>query len=152
MVGKIREIDEVTRARMLKKMAERRTIIMEHEEVAPQRFLEAWKKGVAIIGESYFKNNPSFLADHSVEPAASLKEVTHKWQVSPDYDFILEHIGVLSGGEAALLAAMCSVYNSEWGGDLMREIGLNGMSDVSAKLEIEERQIVADLLLYYAGW
>lgn len=149
---KINKPDEVTHARLLEKLAEQRAKNMEHAEVAPQRFLDAWKKGVAIVGISYFKCETPLLADQVVEPAVSLDEVTTKWQVSPDYEYILENIGVLSGGEAALLATMCSFYNSEWGGELMREVGLNGLADVSAKLDLEGNQIVADLLINYTGW
>ncbi len=146
------QLDEVIRTRLRKKMEEQIARAREHSEVAPQRFLDAWKKGVAVVGRSYFKCETPLLADQVVKPAASLEEVTIKWQVSPDYEYILENIGVLSGGESALLATMCSFYNNEWGGDLMRECGLNGMADVAAKLDMDETQIVADLLLYYTGW
>lgn len=149
---KIKKPDEITRARMRKKMEERIAAAREHAEVAPQRFLDAWKKGVGIIGKSYFKCETPLSSNQVIEPAESLEAVTSKWQVCPDYDYIMEHIGVLSGGEAALLVTMCSFYNSGWGGDLMRECGLNGMADVAAKLDLEETQIVAELLLYYTGW
>ena len=145
------EFDEVTHQRMRRNMQEQMAAAQKHHAIAPQRFLAAWIKGVRIVGESYFHHDAP-LSDRNLQPAASLDTVTSKWQVSPNYEYILKNISVLSGGEAALLATLCSFYNSEWGGELMREVGLNGMADVSAKLDLDGNQIVADLLINYTGW
>ncbi len=145
------EIDEVTHARLRKERNGKLSQSIEHEKVAMKRFLNAWIDGVRQVGEAYFHHRAP-VSDISMKSASSLEDVTNKWQVSPYYEYILENIGVLSGGDAALLATMCSFYNSEWGGELMREVGLNGMADVSAKLDLEGNKIVADLLVNYTGW
>jgi len=136
-------IDELTLARMRK----RREDAQAHYQQAPEAFLAAWLKGVKVIGEDWFTHNPQFS-----EPASSLDQVRDKWQAIPDYQLINERIGVLSGGEAALLAAMCSFYNSEWGGQLLQDLGIQGLADLSAKLDLPENRIVADLMINYTGW
>ena len=136
-------MDELTLARMKKKREE----AIAHSKEAPGKFLSAWIAGIRVVGENYFTHNPSF-----VEPAEILQDVSDKWQVIPNNEYIGDNISVLSSGEATLLAVMCSFYNSEWGGMLMRDLGINGMADVSAKLDLGETKIVADLLLNYSGW
>ena len=146
----INTTDEVTRANLRKKIDAQRTQNRNHANVAPQRFLEAWIKGVTRVGEQYFCHAP--LHESGLPHAAELGAVTDKRQISPNCNYIQENISSLSSGEATLLAVMCSFFNSEWGGDLMREFGLNGMADVAFKLDLEGNQIVADLLVNYTGW
>lgn len=143
--------DEITKARMRKALQEQRERYDAHYQVAEARFLETWIKGVKLVGEAYFEHKaPVYGPD--IPPAASLDEVSNKWQVKPNYDLINKSIGVLSGGEAALLAVMCSFYNAEWGGKLMQDLGLRGMADVASKLDLDGREIVGVLLMYYGGW
>ena len=137
------KIDEVTLARLRKQRAE----LLAHSQAAPGRFLAAWIAGIRIVGKICFTHNPSFTA-----PASSLDAVTDKWQVIPDRDVVNERIGMLSSGEAALLAVMCSFYNAEWGGQMMQDLGIRGMADISAKLDLEANHLVADLLVNYTGW
>ncbi len=136
-------IDEVTLARIRKE----RTETQAHYAQAEGVFLDAWVRGVKIIGEAWFTANPRFC-----KKAPSLDQVTDKWQVIPNSELINERIGVLSGGEAALLAAMCSYYNAEWGGQLMQDLGLQGLADLSATLDLRGNRIIADLMLNYTGW
>lgn len=136
-------IDEVTLARLRKEREE--ALVFGSE--APDKFLSAWVAGVRIIGEGYFTHNPRY-----AEPANSLNEVSDKWQLIPKWEFVEKSIGVLSGGEAALLAAMCSFYNSEWGDKLLHDLEIRGLGDVSGKLDVKERKILSDLMLYYTGW
>ena len=144
-------MDELTKTRMRKTRDEQLARAMAHSAVAPGKFLEAWLKGVKVVGEAYFEHKAP-LYDPTITPAASLAEVTNKWQVKANWAFVENAIGVLSHGEAALLAVMCSFFNAEWGGELMQGLGLRGMADVAGKLDLEEREIVAALLLYYEGW
>lgn len=44
------------------------------------------------------------------------------------------------------------LYNSEPGGELLRSLGANGLSDIAASLDESRRQVIADLPLAYAGW
>ena len=136
-------IDEVTLARIRKE----RTETQAHYAQAEGVFLAAWVRGVKLIGQSWFTANPRFC-----EKAPHLDQVTDKWQVIPKADVIDERIGVLSSGEAALLAAMCSFYNTEWGGQLMQDLGIQGLADLSAKLDLHGNRIIADLMLNYTGW
>lgn len=140
-------IDQFT----LKRMRQERAEALAHSEVAPTLFLDAWKKGVNIVGKEFFESKQP-LMESNTEPADILSQVTDKWQLTPRWEFIEQRIGVLSGGEAALLAVMCSFYNSEWGGKLMRDIGIEGMADINAKLDPKETKIIADLLINYSGW
>ncbi len=135
-------IDEVTLALAHKEREE----AIAHSQVAPSKFLAAWVAGVNIIGEEWFTQGNS-----AVKPD-SLCQTTDKWQQIPNWDLVNERIGVLSSGEAALLAVMCSFYNSNFGGDLMRNIGIQGMADISGALGLRERKILSELLLNYTGW
>jgi len=136
-------IDEVTLARFRKEREESQT----HYAQAESAFLTAWIQGIKIVGESWFTFNPTFC-----EKAERIEQVTDKWQVIPNFELINERIGVLSGGEAALLAAMCSFYNAEWGGKLMLDGGLLGLADLSGKLDLQGNRVIAELMLNYTGW
>lgn len=125
-----------------KKIAEAK----QHSIDAPVLFLESWKSGVEVLGIHFFKVERGF------EDIKDPKEATEKDQLCPDYEYIKINIGVLSGGERVLLAAMCSIYNSEWGGDLLREQGVNGLADIGAKLDYREKRIISDILANYCGW
>lgn len=108
-------------------------------------FLDAWKRGVLLAGPTYFINKTAHEL-HAVGAA------TDKNQLAPDHDLIVASIDVLSSGERKFLAAMCSFYNSNWGGDLLREQGVNGLADLSAVLDDEHLKVLADLLVSYGGW
>lgn len=136
-------IDEVTLARFRKEREESQT----HYAQAESAFLTAWIQGIKIVGESWFTFNPTFC-----EKAERIEQVTDKWQVIPNFELINERIGVLSGGEAALLAAMCSFYNAEWGGKLMLDGDLLGLADLSGKLDLQGNRVIAELMLNYTGW
>ncbi|APT09712.1 hypothetical protein AN931_26540 [Mycobacterium intracellulare subsp. chimaera] len=102
---------------------------------------QAWQRGVEIAG-------PRWFADGQTSPDSA----TSKWDLSPRVDEIRSAIGWLSSGEAMFLAAMVSFYNSEPGGELLRSLGANGLSDIAASLDESRRQVIADLPLAYAGW
>jgi len=141
------DIDEVTLARIRKQ----RDVARVHGYEAPAKFVDAWVRGVKIVGEQYFECKTPLSGD-AVTEFETLNDVTDKNQLTPKWDFIEKNIYAMSGGEAALLATMCSFYNAEWGGKMMQEFGLQGMADISAKLDLEGNQIVADLLINYTGW
>lgn len=144
-------MDEITRARLRQRRDREMARAIEHGREAPDRFLEAWLKGVKKVGPQYFEFRAP-IYDASVQPAASLEEVTSKWQVVPNEAFIEQSIGALSSGEATLLAVMCSFYNAEWGGRLMRAQGIEGMADIAGTLDLDSNEIVAALLVNYTGW
>jgi len=140
-------IDELTLARIRKERDEE----LAHSYEAPGLFVAAWVRGVRIVGEGFFECKKPLYGEDITAPD-SLEDVTDKNQLAPKWDYVEKNIYALSSGEAALLAVMCSFYNSEWGGKMMQELGLQGMADVSAKLDLKANQVVADLLINYSGW
>jgi hypothetical protein len=104
-------------------------------------FFEAWQRGVEIAGHRWFGDGQ-----------ASSQSATSKWDLPPRVDDIRSAIGWLSSGEAMFPAAMVSFYNSDPGGELLRSLGANGLSDIAASLDESRRQVIADLLLAYPGW
>lgn len=109
--------------------------------VRAQRFLEAWKRGAALIGTRFFEVK-----------APSVESATDKNQLRPDWDLVEESIGVLSRGEAAFLAAMCSFFNAEWGQKLLEDVGFPNICDIASKLDREHAEVIAELFLTYSGW
>jgi hypothetical protein len=79
---------------------------LDHEiviEERPQRFLEAWKNGIRLVGEHYFKIK------------GTLDSASNKWDLEPDKTAIEHSIYKISSGQATLLAVMYSFYNSQDG-------------------------------------
>jgi len=136
----IEPLDTEENKTMKEKSFARRQKIMEKSEKAPTLFLEAWKQGVTLIGGEFFNQK---------NPLSTIKD---KNELRPNYEYIHENIWVMSSGKKVLLALMCSFYNSVWGGDLITEVGIKGMSDISAKLDYESLDVVSELLVNYHGW
>ncbi len=112
-----------------------------HFARAPQAFFEAWHRGAQISGATWF-------GDGSVE---GLRRATNKWDLRPDTFRLSDALGVLSSGERMFLSAMVSFYNSHEGGALLRRCGFEGLADLGG-LDLQRRQVVADLILHYTGW
>ncbi|GAB4361019.1 MAG: hypothetical protein Kow006_31410 [Gammaproteobacteria bacterium] len=106
-----------------------------------RRFLAAWKRGVALAGESYFHVT-----------SASVAEAINKNQLRPDWQRIEHAIGVISRGEAAFLAAMYSFFNAEDGQALLVRAGFPNLCDVASKLDPHRAEVIAELFLTYPGW
>ena len=75
-----------------------------------------------------------------------------KSDLEPRLDDITEGLWVLSSGEAVFLAALVSFYDSGSGGEMLAKVGAHGLSDLAARLDQRRRQVLADLLVSYAGW
>ena len=60
-------------------------------------------------------------------------------------------LGVLSGGQRMFLSAMVSFYNSREGAAMLKRCGFEGLADLGG-LDLERRQVIADLVLNYSGW
>lgn len=114
---------------------------MNDYQVRAQRFLEAWKRGIALIGPRFFDIK-----------ASSFESATDKNELRPDWNHIEKSIGALSRGEAAFLAAMCSFYNAEWGQQLLTDAGYPSICDIASKLDTDQAEVIAELFLTYAGW
>jgi len=106
-----------------------------------ERFLAAWKRGVAFAGESYF-----------LVETPSVAEASHRNQLRPNYALVEDAVGRVSSGQGAFLAAMYSFFNAEDGQRLLARAGYPNLCDLAAKLEGEHAEIVAELFLNYHGW
>jgi hypothetical protein len=104
-------------------------------------FFDAWRAGAAIAGERFF-------GDGTYSPSTARS----KWDLEPQVESISTNLGVLSSGEAMFLAAMVSFYDSRSGGEMLNQVGADGLSDIAARLDESRRQVLADLLVSYPGW
>ncbi len=112
-----------------------------HFAAAPDAFFQAWKRGAHLAG-------PQWFGDGTRE---GLNQAHDKWDLCPDVPRISKAIGVLSGGERMFLAAMVSFYNERKGGALLKRCGFHGLADLGG-LDLERRQVLANLVLNYSGW
>lgn len=106
-----------------------------------QAFFEAWRRGVTIADRRWFGDGQT-----------QSDKAKNKWDLTPRIDDIFASIGVLSSGEAMFLAAMVSFYNADTGGQMLRDLAATGLSDISAGLDEQRRNVIADLLVAYPGW
>lgn len=112
-----------------------------HFAQAPEAFFQAWKRGARIAGHEWF-------GDGTRE---GLQRATVKWDLRPNLLRLNDALGVLSGGQRMFLSAMVSFYNSREGGAMLKRCQFEGLSDFGG-LDLERRQVLADLLLNYNGW
>lgn len=112
-----------------------------HFEAAPEAFFQAWKRGAEIAGAEWF-------GDGTRE---GLHRAESKWDLRPNLLVLNDALGVLSGGQRMLLSAMVSFYNAREGAAMLKRCGFEGLSDLGG-LDLERRQVIADLVLNYAGW
>jgi hypothetical protein len=115
--------------------------VREHEKEAPRKFLDAWKRGLMLVGSEFF-----IIKSEQIDTASD------KWQLTPNLEFILKASGSYSEGKKALLALMYSFYDSEDGQKLLENNGTPNFVSAYAKLDFEGRQIISQLLLNYSGW
>jgi hypothetical protein len=106
-----------------------------------RRFFEAWKRGAQIAGHEWF-------GDGTRE---GLQRATTKWDLRPNMLMLNDALGVLSSGQRMFLSAMVSFYNAREGGAMLKRCGFEGLSDFGG-LDLERRQVIADLTLHYNGW
>lgn len=112
-----------------------------HFAQAPEAFFQAWKRGVRIAGYQWF-------GDGTREGFA---RATTKWELRPALLQLNDALGVLSSGERMFLSAMVSIYNAPEGGAMLKRCGYEGLSDLGG-LDLQRRQVIADLVLHYNGW
>lgn len=110
-------------------------------QYVPTAFFITWRQGVKLAGVYYF-------GDGSVE---SYDRAECFEDLAPNFERIINALGVLSSGERTFIAALYSFYNAHDGGKLLAEVGIQGLADLCT-LDIRRRQIIATLLLNYEGW
>ncbi|KIP18914.1 hypothetical protein KY49_3612 [Burkholderia sp. MSHR3999] len=111
------------------------------ERHATEAFFDAWKHGVALAGVRFF--------GQGTREAFDLART--KWDLCPNVGLIKKAIGPMSSGEKVFLAALVSFYDAHDGGAMLRRVGVQGLSDLGG-LDAERREVIASLLLHYAGW
>lgn len=114
---------------------------LRHFDQAPAAFFQAWKRGVKLVGFAYFGDGTRDQWERAAD----------KWQLRPNVEYIRKAIGAMSSGEKVFLAAMVSFYNSNDGGALLKRVGIQGLADLGG-LDLERREVIAALILYYTGW
>lgn len=112
-----------------------------HFTQAPEAFFQAWKRGVKLAGPQWFGNGSR----------QGLQDATSKWDLRPNMLLLNDALGVLSSGQRMFLSAMVSFYNAAEGAAMLRRCGFEGLSDLG-NLDLERRQVIADLVLNYHGW
>ncbi|GAV19079.1 hypothetical protein MMIC_P0007 [Mariprofundus micogutta] len=107
------------------------------------KFLDAWKKGISVAGEHFFR----------CEDIHSIEKATDKDQLRPNWKAIKEGLRELSPGEAVFLIAMYSYFNAYKGQELFKMSGLDCTPcHVFAHIDLERRVIIAQLGVHYCGW
>lgn len=112
-----------------------------HFVLAPAAFFHAWKRGVEIAGVEWFGNGTR----------EGFLNATSKWDLRPNLLLLNDALGVLSGGQRLFLSAMVSFYNAREGAAMLKRIGFEGLADLGG-LDLERRQVIAQLVLNYSGW
>lgn len=112
-----------------------------HFALAPAAFFQAWKRGVEIAGVEWFGNGTR----------EGLRSAASKWDLRPNMLLLNDALGVLSGGQRLFLSAMVSFYNSREGAAMLKRIGFEGLADLGG-LDLERREVIAELVLNYSGW
>ncbi|MFJ5483767.1 hypothetical protein [Pectobacterium actinidiae] len=112
-----------------------------HFACAPDAFFQAWKRGAEIAGAEWF-------GDGTHE---GLQRASSKWDLRPNMLLLNDALGVLSGGQRLFLSAMVSFYNAREGAAMLRRCGFEGLADLGG-LDLQRREVIADLVLNYGGW
>lgn len=112
-----------------------------HFACAPAAFFQAWKRGVAIAGPEWFGTGSR----------DGLLRTKTLWDLRPNMLALNDALGVLSGGQRMFLSAMVSFYNASEGAAMLKRCRFEGLADLGG-LDLERRQVIADLVLNYSGW
>ncbi|MBJ7223599.1 MULTISPECIES: hypothetical protein [unclassified Brenneria] len=112
-----------------------------HFACAPQAFFLAWKRGAQIAGHEWF-------GDGTRE---GLRRATNKSDLRPNMLMLNDALGVLSGGQRLFLSAMVSFYDAREGAAMLRRCSYEGLADLGS-LDLERREVIADLVLNYSVW
>ena len=107
------------------------------------RFLEAWKKGVLLLGPDLFHQE----SDEGVQDASD------KNLLRPDHEKIRTNLDCFSHGQLVLLFSMLSFFNTRSGYEYFEEAGLNPTpGECAAVLDFEATEVLSELVMNYGGW
>lgn len=109
----------------------------EWEEPEWDPFTKAWTRGIELIGREYFRDI-GYQAPYRARP--------------PYISDIKKSLESLPASTAVFLAAMVSFYNGDTGGKMLRSLQAAGLGDIAARLDNDQRQVLADLMVAYTGW
>lgn len=112
-----------------------------HFVCAPTAFFQAWKRGVAVVGTQWFGDG----THEGLHRAVSIEDLR------PDMLALNDALGVLSSSQGLFLSVMVSFFNAREGAAMLRRCGFEGPADLG-DLDLERRQVIADLLLNYSHW
>nr|WP_067285897.1 hypothetical protein [Marinobacterium profundum] len=112
----------------------------QHFAHAPEAFFQAWKRGVVLAG-------PQWFGDGTHE---GLQRATSEWELRPNIQALIDALSVLNHGQRLFLSAMVSFYNTTEGNAMLRRCGFQGLPALGG-LDLQQRQVLADLLLNYRG-
>lgn len=101
-------------------------------------FTKAWTRGIALVGREYFRN-------------ASHHQVSYQF-LPPYVADIQKSLASLPASKAVFLAALVSFFNGDTGAKMLRSLQAAGLSDIAARLDHDQRQVLADLLIAYTSW
>lgn len=112
-----------------------------HFVAAPQAFFLAWKRGVGIVGHEWF-------GDGTRE---GLLRAKTRYDLRPNLLLLNDALRILSSSQGLFLSAMVSFYNVREGAAMLRRCGFEGLADLGL-LDLERRQVIADLVLNHSAW
>lgn len=104
-------------------------------------FFFAWKRGVEIAGSRYF-------GDGSQE---GFQKANCRWDLRPNIRVISKNFEVLTEQERVFLAALVSFFDTNEGSSLLKQSGIQGLSDLGL-LNIEQRDVIAGLIMHNHDW
>jgi hypothetical protein len=73
-------------------------------------------------------------------------------ELTPRIDAIKKALEVLPTGSAVFLAALVSCCNGDTGGRMLRALQASGFADIASRLDVDQRRVLADLLVSFEGW
>ncbi len=106
-----------------------------------QVFLNAWRTGVKLAGESLFGCQ-----------AATPDHATHWHQLTPKLDVMRRKLQDRSQSDAVFAAAMASLYNAQEGHKLMKKVGCETFGSVFTALSPDQRAVLSELMASYQRW
>jgi len=114
------------------------------------KFLNAWKKGVKLIGHVFFKLPAEVNYYYNTE--SFINSVTSREQLHPNWRAIGIGLKAMQAHHQIFISMMYSFYNHKDGQRLLKAIGFPNFIDALRRLETEEKEIIEELARNDYGW